>query len=503
VSLVPVTPRRPLIWPACIDALRAAVAPAQDVYLVGGAVRDAVLGRPLHDIDLAVPGDGRPVARRIANGLHGDYYSLDPERGVGRALIPWESSRLTVDVARFRGPDLLIDLQRRDFTLNAMAAHLVGDLQAVIDPLGGLADLEAKRLRQCSPESIPSDPVRALRAVRTSVAYGLLIEPDTLRALRENVSRLPQASVERVRDEFFQILGGNHPAAALSALDHLALLEQVVPEAASMRYVEQGPPHQFDVWRHTLFTIERLDRILQIATGRRGDDLAANVQFGLIVSALAGVRGQIRGHLSQGWPNERSHSALLVLAALLHDTGKPLTRSTDEQGRTRFVEHERASERLAQHRAVALRLSRDETLRLAAIVRHHMRPHWLHSSAPLTPRAIYRFWRDTGPAGVDICLLAMADYLATYGTALDSQNWITYLDTIQSLLERYCLHFEQDIAPPPLVTGEDLVGHFQIEPGPQIGRLLDALREAQIEGQITTREEALARVARLLDDQEP
>ncbi|MCD4686371.1 MAG: hypothetical protein K8S97_10585, partial [Anaerolineae bacterium] len=326
----PMTPRRPLHWHPSIDVLRAAIPPDETAYLVGGAVRDAYLHRLLHDIDLATPGDGRPLARHIANTFKGAYYSLDRERGVGRALIPWETQQLTIDVAQFRGPNLLTDLQLRDFTLNAMAVDLTGDLQAVIDPLGGLNDLDAKRLRQCSPDAIANDPIRALRAVRASVTFKLMIEAHTRESIRTHAETLTTTSPERIRDEFFQILNGARPASALVALHHLGLLAQIVPATRAMPGVTQSPPHQFDVWEHTLKTVAQLDVVLHLIAPHRSHDLTMNIQAGAVATAFNPLRDALREHLTHQWPNKRSHRALLILAALLHDSGKPLTRNVDD-----------------------------------------------------------------------------------------------------------------------------------------------------------------------------
>jgi hypothetical protein len=189
-----------------------------------------------------------------------------------------------------------------------------------------------------------------------------------------------------------------------------------------------------------------------------------------------------------------------MLSALLHDAGKPSARSVDAEGDVHFVQHEQIGETLAIDRAAALRLSSDETARLAAIVRHHMRPHWLSGRAGLTSRAIYRFWRDTGAAGVDICLLAMADYLATYGALLDTQAWIHYVEMVQTLLEHYYLYRDTAVAPSALINGQQLLDRFHLEPGRLIGELLEQVREAQVEGEITTSEEALEWVQRFLDN---
>ena len=489
---------RPLRWHPSVIALRDALSPDQEAYLVGGAVRDAYLHRLLHDIDLATPGDGCPLARRIADHFNGAFYVLDRERGVGRALIPWEDHQLTVDVAQFRGPDLDTDLYHRDFTLNAMAVRLMGDLQTVYDPLGGLDDLEQKRLRQCGPQSIATDPVRALRAIRASTRFGLLIEPETRRQIKTHAAALQNVSAERLRDEFLTILAGQRPAAAIDAMLHLGLLEQIVPEVNAMQGVTQSVPHQFDLWAHTRHTINWLNTILRIVQGQANDNTTANVQTGLIVFSMGHLRDKLAAHMTQDWPNQRPHHALLLLAALLHDAGKPATREESANGRVRFLRHEQVGAEIAETRGQALKLSNDETKRLTMIVRNHMRPHWLVQAPDLTARAVYRFWRDTGAAGVDACLLALADTLATYGTHLETPFWLNYVDTIRELLSRY---FEQgnSIKPPQIVTGGQLIKHLKLTPGPQIGVLLEEIREAQVEGLISTREEALDWVQRRLE----
>lgn len=498
MALEPVVPARPLVWPPLVENLRALLAAHADVYIVGGAVRDALLQRPLHDLDLVTTGDGCPVARLIADALGGAYYPLDVERGVGRALIRSGSETITVDVAQIRGPDLLTDLSLRDFTINAMAVLLAGNGQQVIDPLGGLEDLQARRLRLCAPHAIADDPVRGLRAIRLSLVFGLLIEPVTRAALRENAARLRQCSAERIRDEFLAILQAPRPEVGVVALQQLGLLREIIPEAETLIEVRQPSPHQYDVWKHTLATVERLHSILALLSGDRLPDDAANVQLGLISFAFTGLRPRLKEHLSQTWANQRAHRGLLLLAALLHDIGKPVSTQQRAGEAPSFHGHDQVGAAIVQERARALRLSNEETARLTAIVRHHMRPHWLFSSLPLTRRATYRFWRDTGEAGVDVCLLALADYLATYGMMLDTQNWVSYLELVRSLLMSYFQHRDSDIAPPPLLTGRDLIQALELRPGPLVGELLDHLTEAQVTGEISTREEALELARRLL-----
>jgi putative nucleotidyltransferase with HDIG domain len=496
---------RPLRWPAEVERLRELLtegsAPVsataeRAVYLVGGTVRDALLGRPSHDIDLVTPGDGLRMARRVADALGGAFYPLDAARGVGRVLFVRpqpQGERLLIDIARFRGASLEADLRGRDFTVNAMAVDLAGSLQAVLDPLGGLEDLQSRRLRLCAPSAIADDPARALRAVRQSMALGLRIDRETRAAIRRDGCCLAACSAERVREEFIAILEGPKPAGALRALDALGVLEAVVPEVAAMRGLEQPSPHAFTLWEHTLHVVDSLDRVLAVIEPDRTDSTAAAVGLGMIAPQLDRFRADLQAHLAQTWPDDRQTRGLLMLSALLHDVGKPQTQAIDENGQVRFFGHALVSAELAETRARALRLSRSEVQRVATIVRYHMRPMMLTREPKVTRRAIYRFFRDTdGEAGVDVCLLALADHLGTAGVALDAEEWGRYVGVAATLLEAYFRKRSQVVEPPALLTGKDIISALGIPQGPQIGRLLEALWEAQASGEVSTRDEALS-----------
>jgi putative nucleotidyltransferase with HDIG domain len=195
---------------------------------------------------------------------------------------------------------------------------------------------------------------------------------------------------------------------------------------------------------------------------------------------------------------DRSLRFILFLAALYHDTGKPATLQVDEDGRTRFHEHERISAELAVERARWLRLSNEETERLKTIVENHMRPFWLlNTGEPPTRRAVYRFFRDTGQAGVDVCVLSMADILGTYGHTLPQGEWVRHLEIIRALLDGYWESPQEVVSPPVLLNGDELMEVLDLRPGPQVGKLLEAIREAQATGDVTDKEGAIE-LARLL-----
>lgn len=498
MTLTPIPSNRPLYWPELIHELQAHL-PNREIYIVGGTVRDVYLRRPVHDLDFVTPEDGRPIARLIANTFDGAYYPLDDERRVGRALIQYQEQAWVIDVAQLRGPTLEQDLRDRDFSINAIAVSL-HDLDHLLDPTDGVGAMESKQVVICAEDAISRDPVRALRAIRMSLTLKYRLSPETKTAIRQDGPQVSHVSPERVRDEVFKLLGTTKPSSALALLDGLDLLPLLFPEARMMQGVTQSPPHTLDVWRHTLHVMDNLEGLLTAFSPRRTDETAANFGLGMVVFSLAHLRSEIVAHVQHWWPAERSHIALLMLAALAHDIAKPMTRTIDPDGNTHFFGHpERGAEIVAQW-GTAMRLSNDEIERLHRVVYHHMRPLMLYNSGELTRRAIYRFWRDLGEAGVDVCLLSCADYLATYGTTLNQGEWLRFVQIIKTLLEGYYRQREALVSFPMLLDGWMIMNRFNLKPGPIIGEILDGLREAQAVQEVQTQDEALRWVENWLAD---
>jgi putative nucleotidyltransferase with HDIG domain len=476
------------------------------VWLVGGAVRDALLARPVHDWDFAVDRDALGLARTVADALGGAYFPLDAERGAGRVvLMAADEPRLELDFAALRGADLETDLSARDFSVNALA---LDDMGMVVDPTGGQADLAARRLRATSEGAFWDDPVRLLRAVRVAAELGFEIEPRTAAWVRRDASLLAFPAAERVRDELVRLLAIPGAATHLQRLDEFGLLAPVVPELESLKRVTQSPPHRFDVWRHTLLVADALEGVVVAATGqalRPGSGQAGlraladppPAAWGDLARVLGQFASDVTAHLAVEVSGGRDRAMVLKLATLLHDVGKPKTRSQGEDGRIHFYNHELAGARMAAERLESLRFSRDEVDRAWVIVGQHLRPAHLARAERVTPRAVYRYFRATSCAGVDVVLLALADHLATWGPNLDEQRWARRLDVAETLLLHWFERHEQTVAPPVLITGDDLMAELGLDPGPQVGRLLEAVREAQAAGEVTTREQALALARRL------
>ena len=478
-----------------LDSVRALIPAGEPVYLVGGAVRDAVLGKNTHDLDFACP-QGLKLAKKVADGIQAAFFPLDESFDTARVILQNpDGSRDFLDFAGFRGDSLESDLRGRDFTINAVAMDLhTGE---IIDPLGGIKDIREKRIRACSDVALSTDPIRILRAVRQAAAFGFSIDPGTRALMKTAAPLLPNISSERQRDELFKMLAGPRPDASIRALELLGVFPYILPELAGLKGVEQSAPHVHDVWTHTLAVLRHLEGILDVLSPKYDEQKAnADLMNALLVLRLGRYRQQIGDHLGSTLNADRSARSLLFFAALYHDVNKPQTKSIEENGRIRFLGHDEQGALTAVSRGSALHLSNDELERLQLIIRHHMRVHGqtsrLEAGQGISRKAIYRFFRDSGEAGIDLILLSLADTRATYDQTLTQDHWAACLDASRLLLEAWYDKADEIIKPRALINGDDLITELKLKPGPEIGKILEAIRETQAAGLLSTREEALA-----------
>jgi putative nucleotidyltransferase with HDIG domain len=275
----------------------------------------------------------------------------------------------------------------------------------------------------------------------------------------------------------------------------------LLPEVIALKGVAQSLPHHWDVYEHTRRVIDALELLGTRWLGFDQSDESAvmlpdipDFVWDSIFLNLPQYSDALRAHLSVD-----SRWLLLKWTALLHDVGKPATKTVEDDGRTRFLGHEDLGAKMSEERLRALRFSNDEIERVAGIIGGHMRPHWL-AEAPLTRRAMYRFFRDTKDYGVDILLLSMADHLATHGPDTDLHRWVGRLGLISQMFDVYFSRHEEVVAPPPLVSGNDIMQELGLPPGKQIGLILEAIREAQASGEVMNREEAMTLAKQVLEE---
>jgi tRNA nucleotidyltransferase/poly(A) polymerase len=378
--------------------------------------------------------------------------------------------------------------------MNAIALDVRA--KTLIDPLNGATDLRARLIRACTPTSLEDDPARILRAVRQAAAFGFKIDIETRTAMKAAAHRLPNISVERQRDELFKILEGSKPDAAIRALEMLGIFPHLLSELRAMKGVGQSAPHIDDVWEHTLSVLGYLENILSALAPGYNADNTNDLFTGLLTLRIGRFREQIAAHFADSLNTDRSVRAVLFFSALYHDVEKPSTKTTDETGRIRFFDHDVKGVDTATKRAQSFNLSNDEVERIQKIIRNHMRFHFFTNRVEddkqePSRKAIYRFFREAGEAGVDLVLLGLADLRGTYGPTLTQENWTAALDVARILLENYWEKREETVAPPRLLDGNDLMKELNLQPGRVVGQLLEFIREGQATGKIESREQAL------------
>jgi poly(A) polymerase len=448
-------------------------------WIVGGALRDQLLGRPVRDVDVAVPGDPAAPARELAARVRGPVFRLSEAFGAWR-VIDRRRDRVW-DFSPLQGETIEEDLAKRDFTVNAMARPV--DLAALgdeppadadlIDPLGGRADLDARTLRVLGAGAYERDPLRALRLPRFAAELGFAPDPETERLTRAAAARTADAAGERVFAELRRLVIADGAVAGLQLADRLGVLGAVLPELAHLHDVEQSHYHHLDVYGHTLEVLEQ-----QIEVEGRLEEL-----FRADAPRLEAVLAEPLG-------DELTRAQALRFGALVHDIGKPETRDVREDGRITFMGHDRVGEGMVRDLCRRLRTSERFSRFLEGLTRHHLVLGFLVHERPLDPGQVYLYLRRTAPVEVEVTLLSCADRLATRGRRAEAAT-AEHLDLARELMSA-ALDWREQGPPRVPVRGDELARELGIEPGPELGRLLRELEQAAYSGRAATREQAIA-----------
>ncbi len=439
-------------------------------WLVGGAVRDDLLGRETPDLDLAVDGDARGLARELGRVAGGHAFQLSDAFGAWRVRSHGQDWQ--VDLTPLMGETLEQDLRRRDLTINAIARELDAPAGELIDPLGGVGDVEARRLRSTGPQAFSDDPLRVMRLARMAAELGFTADAETRRLAAASAPALVEIAQERVFAELRLILTCERAADGIEFASELGATAAVLPELDALRGLEQSDYHHLDVYDHTLATLRaaiELERDPEATFGELGPELAA-----LMAQPLA---------------NEMTRWQALRLGTLLHDIAKARTRAVTETGRVTFFEHDRLGAELTAEILGRLRASERLTTHVAALARNHLRLGFLVHEQPLVRRAVYRYLAACTPVEVDVTVLSVADRLATLGRN-SGRAVELHLDLSREILAD-ALAWERQRPRPP-IAGDELARALGIEPGPQLGRVLAELTEAAYAGEIETEEALLA-----------
>jgi len=492
---------------------------------VGGFVRDLLIGRETADIDLAVQTNALTTAQEMAAVLQGKYVPLDEEHGTARVVLfpmseaansrPWY-----IDLSTMVG-EIENDLARRDFTINAMAVPLKALLESmssllpltinsslpinagspttrgeengkriesgssleVIDPFHGRVDLDNRRICAVSQTIFKDDPLRLLRAIRLAAELDLTISPETEILIRLSAGLITQVAGERIHDEMVRIFNTAQTGRFVRYMDDLGLLTALIPELESGRSIEQPEEHHWKVLDHAIESVSAAGFAIRQGQWQYGNTARlSDIPWSEELDRY--FRSEVAGGSTQ--------ASLLKVAALLHDIAKPQTKILVEQ-RIRFFGHDLQGAETVKVILERLRFSNKEIDLVEKLVRFHMRPTQIGREELPTRRAVFRYFRDTGNAGISVLFLSLADHLAARGPSLQPDQWRWHVNQVVFLLNEY-FNRKETITPSKLIDGHDLIRVFGLPPGHEIREILDSIKEAQAAGEIVTRNDALSYV---------
>lgn len=446
------------------------------VWLVGGFLRDLFLRVPkdLTDFDFCVEGGLGLFVKEVSRETRGKLIILDKKIPSFRLVLRVKKKIYTYDFTGIRGKSIKEDLFLRDFTINTLALKL-DNPKVIIDYYQARQDLRAKKIKALSEKNIVDDPLRILRGFSFSAQYDFRIQRQTLRYFCLHKEKIAKASAERVNEELFKILSAPFSYKIIRKMDAFKVIDQIIPYADKMRKTTQGGFHHLDVWAHSIETLK---------------------QFELLCWRKFRKKNQITEYLSQQLAQGRTRAQVLKIACLLHDLGKPFVKKK-EKARTIFHTHEKVGCQLSEELAQKLRLSKSEKQSLMRMVFWHLRPGYLADQISPTKKAVYRFFRDTQNEGAAVIILSLADWRATRGPLTDSVKRRRHEKIMLRLIEDYFL--EKNKKPlPKIINGYDLMHNFNLESGPEVGRVLAKIKEYQALGKIEKKGEALLLAKKML-----
>ena len=458
------------------------------IYLVGGAIRNSLLHMKSSDIDLSVKGNSHNLINDICRTLDAKHIELDKQRGISRIILKKNSERFQIDITRMDG-NLERDTLKRDFSINAIVLNTKSicvdskgayfQIEDLYDPCNGTEDIESKTLKATHNEIFSEDPIRLLRAIRIASEFDFNIAANTKLSIKANANLLSTCSPERVRDEFLKILSHKHSAKQLRLLDQLELLHEIVHELPYGKGVIQPKQHYWDVFNHQIECVDWLEKILNFdATDE------------LFIYKYLPVFENMTEYFHNTYSDGHTRKTLCKIACLLHDIAKPFTKTVDE-GKIRFLGHHVEGSEISKNILHKLHFSKKSIDLIATQILHHLRPGQIAPKGEKpSKKAIYRYYRDAKTASIDTLYLNLADFLAARGPMLTEHEWKEHCQKINLILKQ---GFTEEVPTrvSKLLTGHDIMVGLGLNPGPEIGKLIEKVEEAQIDEKVKTKEEAL------------
>ncbi len=440
------------------------------LYLVGGVVRDWLLGKEIRDIDI-VCRNAQKISETVARVKNATVVAFEKKADEPcYRIIDRDHKEFVIDISEMRGDNINDDLKCRDFCINAIAMEIIpeGVSTTLIDPLGGQNDLKQRLIRLCSDHAIKDDPLRMLRAIRFSAELGFAIENDTAVSISEQAFRLKESAPERIMSEMLRIFTVPNCTPYIQKMDQLGLLEVVFPEIQPMKACTQNAYHHQDVWNHSISVLKNCETILNDPESYFGD------QSCFVLGCL----------------KKNDRIPLLKMAGLFHDIGKPITRKVKaESGRITFYGHDTKGKAILSDMAVRLRMSNKNRMLLEMLAGEHL--HVINlSEFGVKKSTIVRFFRKLGDDAILSVILSMADTRSKMGPSAIESEKKAHLDWCRKIITEYFSSIKKQIEEKNLINGKDLI-NLGVLPGPDMGKILKKMREAQDSGLLRNKQDAL------------
>ena len=439
-----------------------------ELFLVGGYIRDVLLKRTCFDKDYAVKGENAiNFARKAAAKFQGYFVLLDEEHDIARVVMP--DKKNTLDFAGCFGQDIYKDLKNRDYTINAIACKIEKNKSKLIDPLNGLEDLNKKTIRTIGEKNILDDPLRILRAYRHAAQLGFSIEEQTSKLIQKHKSLITTVSIERITQELIKLFESDFAGENLYLMKSSDFLDEIFPELTIQKTIPPNLHHHLGLLDHSIESVKQLENEI-----KKFPDWAKEHFYREFSSGIKAI-------------------SLLKLATLLHDIGKPSTWHIDEEGRHRFIKHEEVGSEMVLDVLKRLKFSKNSIKYIVKLIKYHLYPsQLLHGGADkLSEKAMMKMFRRIGDDMPELLILAMADRLSARGPEISDEIVKENIQGLYFLLEKYKKSQEEVREIPKLVDGNEVIQIFGIPRGPLVGKVLKDLHEAQISGDVNTKEEAL------------
>ena len=443
-----------------------------EIYLVGGSVRDYLMGIESHDRDIIVMDeDAKEFTLKLQKLFDATFVPLDEENKIYRLVMRDKINY--IDITNPVGGTIEKALMRRDLTINAIAVNIKNG--EVVDISGGVTDIKNKCIHCVNEQNFVDDPLRLLRVYRFQSLYNFSIAPETLSAICKYVELIKKPAFERINYEVLRLFSGKYAHIALENMNKTWLLEEIFPFVKELKQVPPNSHHHLDLLHHSIETVKQIQEIYDNA------------------------QDEVKEHLDRVDFGGFSRLAHLKFAGFLHDIGKFSTWTIEEGGRHRFIGHDDVGSKLAGTMLKKMHFSNKQVDYLTKMIKFHIYPSQLMSSPQITEKIMMRFVRKMDANSIDNIILAMADRLSARGPEITDEIVEHNINLLSTLMKFY-LDVRETLKPLPIfLTGNDVMQLLNIKPSPKLGKIMNSLHEAQLNGDVQTREQAVDFVKNIKD----